>query len=72
MPFFRRGIDLLDQFLGRVMFSCIRTEQSQWAQPFLALSIIEHRMPILSAKRDALHKAVCPHSPSMYSRGSLG
>jgi hypothetical protein len=43
------------------MFSCIHTEQSQWAQPLLALSMIEHQMRILPAKRDALYKAVCPH-----------
>ena len=57
----RGGIDLLDQLSGRVMFRCIHTEQSQRAQPLLALSMIEHRMPILPEKRDALHKAVCPH-----------
>jgi hypothetical protein len=54
------------------MFRCIHTEQSQRAQPLLALSMVEHRMAILPAKRDTLHKAVCRLSPSMYSRGAFG
>jgi len=44
-----------------MLFLRIRSEQPQWAKPFLALSIVEHGMPIMSTKRDALHIAMRPH-----------
>ena len=38
----------------------------------LALSMVEHRMAILPAKRDALHKAVCPHLAFDVLTGAFG